>query len=73
MFATIIRRMFEIVQQILVPVFLVIIYIVGFGLTAIYVWIFHRRLVSSPRKDAETYWVKAEGYVSDEKEFESQS
>ena len=73
MFATIIRRIFETIQQILVPVFLVIIYIIGFGITAVYVWVFHRRLISPPRKDSETYWIEADGYSASEKEFKSQS
>lgn len=73
MLAAIMRRIFETVQQVLVPVFLVLVYVIGFGITALYVWIFHRRLVAAPGKDSETYWVKAVGYEPNEKEFSEQS
>lgn len=49
-----------------------LLYIVGVGITALFVRIFARRLIHSP-KNAGTYWAEAEGYSGDMDELKQQS
>jgi hypothetical protein len=58
-------RLYRGVVSVLMPVILSLIYILGIGMTAVYVRLFHRRLVSGPSKKRKTFWKEAAGYSSD--------
>ena len=69
----IIRKSRRIIQKILITTSLFVLYIVGFGITLFFVTIFNRRLLRIKRKEAGTFWQKAEGYEADIQEFIRQS
>ena len=64
------RKVFKFTQKVLVFISLVLIYVFLFGITAIFVRIFRRKLVRTPPKESLTFWEKAEGFKPTLKEAE---
>lgn len=61
------------VQKILVTVFLIVIYFVGFGVTCIIVTVFDRKLLRFDDKNMKTFWKDAKDYGQDVDECARQS
>jgi hypothetical protein len=56
------QKFIVIAQKILITIFLVLIYFVGFGLTLIFVLLFHKRIIFAKRGKLDTFWLGADGY-----------
>lgn len=67
------RHIFILTQKILVISFLFLIYMIGFGLTFIFVALFKHNFVWPGTKDEQTFWKEAQGYSPDLKECTEQS
>ncbi len=65
MIKKIIQKFIKIIQKILITIFLIIIYIVGIGITAIFVMIFNRRILRKEYKGKNTFWNEAKEYGAD--------
>ena len=55
----------KVVQKILITIFLTVLYIVGFGMTLVFIMIFKRSYLRAKRRDDETFWISASGYEPD--------
>jgi len=64
MLKKIIKYYIRCIQRILVTVFLTLIYIVGFGITALAITVFRSDILRKDSKVTETYWHSAEKYGS---------
>lgn len=60
-----IKTIIRLVQKILMAVFLFILYILGFGITFIFLFIFKRDILFKNHKKESTSWIKAAGYEPD--------
>lgn len=69
----IIRAFIKIIQKTLIAISLVIVYIVGFGITLVFVVVFNRRLLRREYSTENTFWNKAVGYEVDIDESMRQS
>lgn len=67
------RQIFMLTQKILVISFLFLVYMIGFGLTFIFVALFKHNLVWHGSKNDKTFWKEAKGYDPDIKECMEQS
>jgi len=65
MIKKIIQNFIRIIQKILITIFLFIVYIIGIGVTLIFVMIFNRRLLGKTFKGKNTFWNEAKGYGAD--------
>ena len=65
MIKKIIQNFIRIVQKIVVTIFLIVIYIVGIGLTSIFVMFFNRRLLRKTFIGKNTFWNEAKDYEAD--------
>lgn len=61
----IIQNFIKTVQKILITAALFILYIVGFGITLIFVIIFNRKLLGGKEREKDTFWKDAKGYETD--------
>ncbi|MBT4277569.1 hypothetical protein HOD96_02360 [Candidatus Falkowbacteria bacterium] len=52
-------------QKVIVAILLFLLYIFGFGLTAIILLIFNRKLLGFKKRDKNTFWEDAKGYETD--------
>lgn len=52
----------RLIQKLLVTIFLFLIYVFGFGLTAIFTLVFNRRLLRKGSKNEDTFWNQAKDY-----------
>lgn len=52
-------------QKIIVTIFLFLLYLFGFGLTAIVMLFFSRKLLGFTKKNKNTFWEDAKNYDSD--------
>lgn len=52
-------------QRAVVTILLFFVYILGFGVTALFARIFARSLLSGRRRDEGSYWIEAKGYEAD--------
>jgi len=59
------QKFMVIVQKILITIFLILIYFVGFGLTLIFVLLFNKRIIFATRGKPDTFWLEADGYEPD--------
>lgn len=60
------QRIIRIVQKVLITVCLVVVYVIGLGVTRLFVFLFRRRTPFRSRDDETgTYWKKAAGYEAD--------
>jgi hypothetical protein len=59
------QKFIVIAQKILITIFLVLIYFVGFGLTLIFVLLFNKRIIFAKRGKLDTFWLEADGYEPD--------
>ena len=59
------QRFIVIIQKVLIIIFLVLIYFVGFGLTLVFVLLFNKRIIFAKRGELDTFWLEANGYESD--------
>ncbi|MBF0331191.1 MAG: hypothetical protein HQL17_04580 [Candidatus Omnitrophica bacterium] len=57
-----------VVQKVLTTVLLVVLYIVGFGITAVFLRILKRDLMTNKRVNHSDHWLDAEGYGDDHDE-----
>jgi len=62
MFEKIIRIYVRIVQKTLITIFLVMLYIFGFGVIYILALLFNRKLLGIGKKEKDTFWVESIGY-----------
>jgi len=53
------------VQKIVITLLLIILYIVGFGATLVFIYIFKRRLLFRNCKNDSSFWNESAGYDSD--------
>ena len=60
-----IKTIIRVAQNILMTVFLSILYILGFGVTFIFLFIFKRGILFKKHKKESTFWIKAAGYEPD--------
>ena len=58
-------KLIRVIQKILITVFLILIYFLGFGITLFWVALFNRKLIYGSLKSNDSSWLKAEGYDSD--------
>jgi len=65
MIKKIIQNFIRIIQKILITIFLFIVYIIGIGVTLIFVMIFNRRLLGKTFKAKNTFWNEAKEYGAD--------
>lgn len=65
MIKKIIQNFIRIIQKILITISLIIVYIVGFGVTLIFAMVFNRRLLGEECKEKSTFWIKAKWYGAD--------
>lgn len=61
------------VQKVLVPVFLVVVYVIGFGLTSVFLRIFRRDLLAKTCSADNACWGDAVGYGVDREDSLRQS
>ena len=59
------QKSIVIVQEILITIFLVLIYFIGFGLTLVFVLLFNKRIIFAKREKLDTFWLEADGYEPD--------
>ena len=59
----IIQIIIRAIQKVLITIFLIILYVVGFGMT--YLFIFKKNILFKKHKKGKTFWVKAMGYELD--------
>lgn len=52
----------RLIQKLLVTIFLFLIYVFGFGLTAIFTLVFNRHLLRKGSKNEDTFWNQAKDY-----------
>ncbi len=69
----IINKFVAFVQKAAVTFFLFLLYVFGFGATALLLAISGRRLPGSAAEDGGTFWKDAEGYGSDMSDCERES
>lgn len=62
MFEKIIRIYVRVVQKTLITIFLVMLYIFGFGGIYILALLFNRKLLGIGKKEKGTFWVESIGY-----------
>jgi hypothetical protein len=60
-------------QKFLVTLSLFLVYILGFGVTYIFVFIFQRGLLQHTDKNEKSFWKNTEGYEPDLKSAQEQS
>jgi len=60
-----IQKYIRIIQKIFITVALFVFYILGFGVTLIFVTIFRRGLLGAGKREKNTFWKDAEGYEND--------
>jgi len=53
------------VQKILITISLLLIYIIGIGVTAFCAMLFNRRIPNQRHKEKNTFWIEAKGYECD--------
>jgi hypothetical protein len=53
------------VQKILIGISLTLIYFIGFGATLFLMMVFNRKALKGNGKNADTFWVNADGYSPD--------
>ena len=58
------QHIIRFVQRIVVTVLLTLIYIVGFGITALAIIVFRPRILQKDSKETDSYWHSAERYGS---------
>ena len=73
MIKKIVQKYIRIIQNILITIALFFVYIVGFGITLIFVIIFDRKLLGVEKIEKDTFWKNAEGYQTDIKDCMRQS
>ena len=57
--------MIRVIQKIVVAFSLPVVYFLGLGITLIFIALFNRKIITSPSKVDNTFWVMAEGYQPD--------
>jgi len=65
MLKKILAKLFRLMQKILITVFLILIYFLGFGITLFFAALFNRKLFYGSLKSKDSSWLKAEGYDPD--------
>lgn len=68
-----IRLLIRTIQKISTVICLIVVYIVGFGMTLVIAMIFNRRLLRRKKATESSFWNKAEGYEFDVNESMRQS
>jgi hypothetical protein len=68
-----ILRIFGVIQGGLVKLTLFLVYMFGFGVTYIFVFIFQRGLLQHIAKKEKSFWKETEGYEPDLKSAQEQS
>jgi cytochrome c biogenesis protein CcdA len=58
-------KLVKVTQKIMITIFLILIYFLGFGITFLLVAIFNRKLIYGNLKNKDSSWLKAEGYDPD--------
>lgn len=61
----IIQKLIILIQNIFLTVTLFIIYLVMFGLTFLFIFIFKRKVLIGDNEDNTTFWQDAQGYEED--------
>ena len=56
------RNFIRIVQKVLITILLFIIYIIGIGVTKIFVMVFKREVFKRGYRSKATFWIEAKGY-----------
>jgi hypothetical protein len=51
-------------QKIIITILLFIIYIVGIGITKIFVMVFKREILTRRYRKKDSFWIEAEGYAA---------
>lgn len=65
MLKRLLQKFVRIIQKILITLSLTVVYFLGLGITLIFIALFNRKIITSPSKDDNTFWVGAEGYQPD--------
>ena len=60
------QHIFRATQKVLLTVFLFILYVFGFGLTAIVLRIFNHRVLIRKPGIGDSFWIRAEGYEKED-------
>lgn len=61
------------VQKILIFILLLCLYIVGFGVTKLFIYVFGKAISSRKNEGCDTFWLEAQGYASDIGDCERES
>ena len=67
------RKIYLVVQKALINVLLFIVYIVGFGITKIFVSIFNKSLYAEKTEKTKSFWITSKGYEADINESKMES
>lgn len=59
------QKFIIIMQKVLIPVLLVLTYLVGFGLTLVFILLFNKKIIFGKGEKEDTYWLEAKGYEAD--------
>jgi hypothetical protein len=67
------RKIVQLVQAVLLPLLLALVYLVGVGLTFVVAAVFDRRLLRGAWGRRQGWWVEARGYEASRQEMLKQS
>ena len=61
-FKKILAKLVRAIQKIMITVFLILIYFLGFGITLLFMVLFNRKLIFRRLKSKDSSWLRAEEY-----------